>query len=103
MKIAVPTKSFDSYFSNMYEANVKTNINAIIAVSFAVAELQLAKKAAESTSMKIAVPTKSFDSYFSNMYEANVKTNITRHRICDRNIAEATLRTTKANGVSLSK
>jgi hypothetical protein len=53
--------------------------------------------------MKIAVPTKSRESYFSNMYEANVKTNITRLRIGDRNIAEATLRTIKANGVSLSK
>jgi hypothetical protein len=75
----------------------------IIAVSFAAAELPLARNAAESMSMKIAVPTKNLESYFNKMYMANVRPNTPSASIGDKNIAEATLRTIKENGVSLSK
>jgi hypothetical protein len=54
-------------------------------------------------SMKIAVPTKSLEAYFNKMYMANVKPNTPSASIGDKNLAEATLRTIKANGVSLSK
>lgn len=75
----------------------------IIAVSFAVAELPLTRKTAESMSMKKAVPTKSLESYFNKMYMANVKPNTPSTSISGKDTAEATLRTIKANGVSLSK
>ena len=54
-------------------------------------------------SMKIAVPTKRRESNFNKMYMANVRPNTPVASIGDKNIAEATLKTIKANGVSSSK